>query len=186
MSGSPTAPSKEVRLNCYRENFAQFRHLNEQMNKIPPLAVTLTGGFWYVAVIVKNYGAGLSTETEALARFSLMVFSGVANLALILIAIRIRGVMMGYQNKLRDFAETEWPQSSNEKFLGFVDYSMISIYAVLMLAGACLSFAGAYILHWRATALPDWLGIVGPILVILFLFLLSWRLPRWLMHSTKT
>lgn len=81
--------SPEVRATCYKENFAQFRHLNEQMNKIPPFAVTLTGGFWYIAVIVSNYGEGLTGTSEALARFALMIFSGIANLALILIAVRI-------------------------------------------------------------------------------------------------
>ena len=30
----------------FDQNFQQYRMLNEQLNRIPPLAVTLTGGFW--------------------------------------------------------------------------------------------------------------------------------------------
>jgi hypothetical protein len=154
------------------------------MNRIPPLAVTLTGGFWYVAVIVSQYGDGLSAANEALARFALMIFAGIADLALILIAVRIRGVMMGYQVKLSAFAPSEWPVSSNEKILGFIDYSMISIYIVLMLAGSTLSFVGAFVLHWDGTGSPLWQGIVGTALIILTLLFLSWGIPRWLMRSS--
>ena len=52
---------------AFEQNFAQFRHLNDQMNRIPAFAVTLTGGFWYVAV-VSSYGQALGPVREHLAR----------------------------------------------------------------------------------------------------------------------
>lgn len=181
---TPSQRSDPQRQAIFEQFFAQYRHLNEQMNKIPTLAVTLTGGFWYVAVIVKDYGDGLSAETQALARFALMIFAGIANIALILIATRIRGVMSGYQDKLQAYAGSDWPSSFNQKlFFNRVDYSMISIYVSLMLAGAVLSIVGAFLLHWEATGLNIWKGIVGFAAALVLLFFFSWGLPKWLTRS---
>ena len=63
---------------AFDQNFEQFRHLNDQMNRIPAFAVTLTAGFWYVAV-VSDYGGTLGAVEEKLARFALMLFAGICD-----------------------------------------------------------------------------------------------------------
>jgi hypothetical protein len=59
---------------CYEQNFEQFRSLNEQMNRVPTIAVTLTGGLWFGAAVTQNM--------DLMIRFALLVFAGLANVAL--------------------------------------------------------------------------------------------------------
>ena len=39
---------------CYEQNFEQARSLNGQMNQVPVLAMTLTGGLWFAAGVTEN------------------------------------------------------------------------------------------------------------------------------------
>src|SRR5690606_10194529 len=72
----PAGSELEFAQTVFQQNFEQFRHLNAQMNRIPAFAVTLTGGFWYVAVVVESYGQSLDPMREQLARWALMIFAG--------------------------------------------------------------------------------------------------------------
>ena len=80
---------------CYEQNCEQARGLNNQMNRVPVLAMTLTGGLWFAAGVTEN----LYPEI----RFGLLVFSGFCNLALIAAALRIRDVFHSYLEKLEQF-----------------------------------------------------------------------------------
>jgi hypothetical protein len=119
---------------CYEQNFEQFRSLNEQMNRVPTIAVTLTGGLWFGAAVTQNM--------DLMIRFALLVFAGLANVALGLSCLRIRDVMQSYAEKIRAFNETSFASGRPARpTLGrFGDYSMIGIYAVLMVFAALLSW----------------------------------------------
>src|SRR5690606_11036982 len=80
---------------CYEQNFEQARSLNVQMNHVPVLAMTLTGGLWFAAGVTQ----GLPIDI----RFALLLFAGLCNLALALAVLRIRDVLESYLEKLEEF-----------------------------------------------------------------------------------
>lgn len=174
----PPDRSFEVAKAAFEQNFQQFRHLNDQMNTLPAFAVTLTGGFWYVAVVVANYGHALGVVEEHLARWGLMVFAGLCDLVLVCIAIRIRDVMADYLNRVRRF-EGEWWSERTPSLPFFRDYSMISMYAVLILAGTVLSWVGAFVLFWPA-AYPLWCGVLVVLGALFATGMLAYWIPKWL------
>ena len=168
----------EVAKAAFDQNFQQFRHLNEQMNRLPAFAVTLTGGFWYVAVVVSTYGHALSPVEEHLARWGLMVFAGLCDLMLVCIAIRVRDVMADYLDRVRRFEGVWWTERTPSLPI-FRDYSMISMYAVLILAGTVLSWTRAFVLFWPAE-LPLWWGILVAVCALLGTGASAYWIPKWL------
>ena len=163
----------------FEQNFEQFRHLNDQMNRIPAFAVTLTGGFWYIAVVVADYGNGLDSASEQIARWALMIFAGICNFALIGIAIRIRNVMSDYLDRVRRF-EGDWWTERTPTLPMFISYSMISLYSVLILAGGILSWAAAFVLFWPARTIFVGWGVLIVIGALAALFVCSYLISRWL------
>jgi hypothetical protein len=164
---------------AFDQNFLQFRHLNDQLNRVPTLAVTLTGGFWYVAVIQK-FPAGTEAHQEAIARFALMIFATIANLMLIQIAIRIRDVMSGYWKRIAEFMGVHAPEKAAPNRFVFGDYSMISMYATMMLAGALLSGIGAFVLFWPRTGLSFCVAAGSALAACVAIVVIANGLPRWL------
>jgi hypothetical protein len=51
------------------------------MNRVPTIAVTLTGGQWY--------GTAIAQGVDVFVRFGLLMFAGISNIALILSAYRV-------------------------------------------------------------------------------------------------
>jgi uncharacterized BrkB/YihY/UPF0761 family membrane protein len=146
---------------CYEQNFAQARSLNEQMNRVPVLAMTLTGGLWF--------GAGVTENLLSEIRFALLLFAGIGNIALILAALRIRDALESYFEKIRTFHEESFVSGMPKKpilpLLG--SYSMISIYCVLLLTASLLSFIGSFGFYWPASFhAPRWLGVVTLIVLL--------------------
>lgn len=181
VSGPEWDPRNESALErakaSFEQNFEQVRHLSNQMNRIPAFAVTLTAGFWYIAV-VSDYGNTLDPLKEELARFALMLFAGVCDLWLVFIAVRIRDVMADYLDRVKRFEGDWWSERSPSLFF-FRDYAMISIYSVLILAGTAFSWFGAFLLFWPSE-LSAWWGL-GALGVVLALSLFAaYHLPRWL------
>jgi len=80
---------------CYKQNFEQARSLNAQMNQIPTLAITLTGGLWFAA--------GLTERMQTPMRFGLLIFAGLCNIGLVLAILRVRDVFHSYLEGLRAF-----------------------------------------------------------------------------------
>lgn len=180
ISWEPPAGSEfEFAQIVFQQNFEQFRHLNAQMNRIPAFAVTLTAGFWYVAVVVENYGQSLDPTREQLARWALMIFAGLCNFALVSIAIRIRDVMDDYLNRVRRFEGTWWTERT-PSLPWFRDYSMISMYSVLIIAGGVLSWVGAFVLFWPTETIQVWWGMLSVIAVVATVLLFAYRIPRCL------
>lgn len=167
----------------FEQNFQQFRHLNEQMNRVPPFAVTLTGGFWYVATIQRFTGT-IAPEKEAIARFCLMIFAAITDLMLVFIAIRIRDVMKGYQDKITEFMGRWAPEDRPRSFLWYRDYAMISMYSTMMVAAAVVSVVGAFLLFLPQTGIPFWWAVAGVTLVFVGLIFISNGLPKWLTRRT--
>ena len=127
---------------CYQQNFEQARSLNTQMNRVPVLAMTLTGGLWFAAGIAENLHCAM--------RFSLLVFAGFCNLALIIAAIRIRDVIQSYLEKLKNFHPDSFVDGRSKDAMApcLNDYSMIVMFCVLMGIGSLLSFGGAFAFYW--------------------------------------
>jgi hypothetical protein len=156
---------------CYEQNFEQARSLNVQMNNVPVLAMTLTGGLWFGAGVTQN----LPTEI----RFALLLFAGLCNLALILAILRIRDVLESYLEKIKEFHPQSFasgrPVSPKIPWLG--SYSMISIYAALMFIGGIFSFFGAFWKYWPFE-LCRWLGVAALISILFVLYLILFRHGR--------
>ncbi|GAA0386966.1 hypothetical protein GCM10009093_12240 [Brevundimonas terrae] len=164
----------------FEQHFTQYRMLNEQLNRIPPFAVTLTGGFWYIAVVVASYGS-LTDELESLARCLVMTFAGLCNVMLVLIAIRVRDVMRAYEASLKTYAGTAWPDTTRGRVPLLGDYSMIAMYCTLILVGALLSFIAAIIIFWPQTNYPwCWyaLGLIVTVVCMIVGYVLLPKLGR--------
>lgn len=149
---------------CYEQNFQQARSLNGQMNQVPVLAMTLTGGLWFAAGVTENLYAEL--------RFGLLLFAGFCNIALILAALRIRDVFRSYLERIKQFHPESFASGKPEgpKVPQLGDYSMITIYCTLMAIGSVLSFAGALVFYWPF-GFGKWIGILALIVVFGALYL---------------
>lgn len=145
---------------CYEQNFEQARSLNEQMNRVPVLAVTITGGLWF--------GAGAVEGIDETIRFLLVFLAGVSNLALIFALTRIRDVFESYMEKVQAFHPDSYasgkPQEPKAPFLQ--GYSMITMYRLVMLIAALFSFAAAFMNYWPFEFEKCW-GIIA--LLVFFL-----------------
>jgi hypothetical protein len=127
---------------CFEHNTSQMRALNEQMTRVPPIAITLTGGLWFAASQVP--------ALDETIKFGLLIFAGIANVGLAFSCFRIRDVMQSYLEKIEEFAPAYFVSGrpKNPFLRGLSDYSMISIYASLMFAAAIMSFTGALTAYW--------------------------------------
>lgn len=145
---------------CYEQNFLQFRSLNEQMNRVPTIAVTLTGGLWY--------GAAIAQGVDVFVRFGLLMFAGISNVALILSAYRIRDVMSNYQEKLKEYDPDSYASGTpiTPSMPRFSNYSMISIYSALMGVTALFSFIGAFFFYSPFAGPIQWAGFVLTLWVV--------------------
>jgi hypothetical protein len=146
---------------CYEQNFQQARSLNEQMNRVPVLAMTLTGGLWF--------GAGVTENLLSEIRFGLLLFAGICNIALVLAVIRIRDAMQSYLEQIEKFHKESFASGKpkNPRMPKLGSYSMISIYSVLMLIASLLSFVGSFGFYWPASFHASrWLGVI--VLVLMF------------------
>lgn len=143
---------------CYEQNFEQARSLNIQMNRVPVLAMTLTGGLWFAAGITENL--------HCVMRFGLLVFAGCCNLALIAAALRIRDVFRSYLEKLREFHPDSFVDGKprQARVPRLKDYSMIGIYCALMGFGSLLSFGGALAFYWPFGS-GVWIGVVCSVVI---------------------
>lgn len=137
---------------CYEQNFEQARTLNSQMNQVPALAMTLTGGLWF--------GAGVTSDLPVEFRFALLLFAGLCDLALILAILRIRDVFESYLEKIEPFHPASFASGKpkNPKMPRLGSYSMISIYCTLIFVGAVFSFFGAYWKYWPFQT-GRWIGV---------------------------
>lgn len=150
---------------CYEQNFIQARTLNQQMNQVPTLSVTLTGGLWFAAGVSENLEIGI--------RFALLLFVGLCNIALVLAAIRIRDTFASYLEKIKEFHPPSFASGrpSDPKLPSLGDYSMISIYCSLMGVASLISFVGAFFIYWPFEQLNRWAGIsVLTVILLVFFF----------------
>ncbi len=144
---------------CYEQNFEQARSLNAQMNQVPVLAMTLTGGLWF--------GAGVTEKLPDEIRFALLMFAGLCNLSLILAVLRIRDVLESYLEKVQEFYPKGFASGkpTNPKLPWLGSYSMISIYCTLMLIAAFFSFFGAFWKYWPFVV-PRWAGVIALVVLL--------------------
>lgn len=154
---------------CYEQNFQQARSLNSQMNQVPVLAMTLTGGLWFAAGVTKDIAPEI--------RLFLLIFAGLCNLALILVTIRTRDVFHSYMERIKAFHPDRFASGkpSDPKVPALGDYSMISIYCALMFIAAVLSFSVAIFKFWPWPSVSPWIGAIGLtfVLIVLYDYLIS-------------
>lgn len=153
---------------CYQQNFEQARSLNVQMNQVPAWAMTLTGGLWF--------GAGVTDNLPTEIRFSLLVFAGLCNLALVLAVLRIRDVLESYLEKIKEFHPESFASGKprNPKLPWLGSYSMISIYSALMLIGGVFSFIGAFWKYWPFDT-NRWVGIALLLAILIAIYVTLFR-----------
>jgi len=165
-----TAPDRET--VCYQQNFEQMRSLNTQMNHVPVLAMTLTGGLWF--------GAGVTEDLDVEIRFALLLFAGLCNIALILTVVRIRDVLQSYLDKIKAYHPASFASGkpNSPKLPWLQGYSMILTYAALMMCGAALSFIGAFWKYWPFENFPRWIGILITLVVLAALYRAVFRRKR--------
>ena len=148
---------------CYEQNSEQARSLNVQMNQVPVLAMTVTGGLWFAAGTIEN--------VNSVVRFCLLMFAGGCNLALIASLLRIRDIFDSYLEKLKEFHPGSFadgkPGNARANFL--TDYSMVFIYCSLMGVGSLLSFCGALFYYWPFDG-GKWIGLSCTLVAIGALF----------------
>jgi hypothetical protein len=153
---------------CYVQNFEQFRSLNTQMNQVPVLAMTLTGGLWF--------GAGVTDHLDTEIRFALLMLAGLSNVALVLVVLRIRDVLECYLERIQAFHPPSFaggvPKQPRVPWLG--SYSMITIFCTLMLLAAAFSFVGAFSKYWPFT-ISLWWGVGGFSALLVFLYLVIFK-----------
>jgi len=120
------------------------------MNRVPTIAVTLTGGLWYAASIAQG--------VDTIIKFGLLVFAAISNIALTLSIYRIRDVMTSYLEKIKEYDPDSYtsgtPSIPTLPSLG--NYSMITIYSSLMAAAALLSLIGAFFFYSPFTGWSRW------------------------------
>lgn len=153
---------------CYEQNFEHARSLNAQMNQVPVLAMTLTGGLWF--------GAGVTSGLPPLFRFALLIFASLCDLALILAILRIRDVFESYLEKIKSFSPSSFadgtPAEPKMPWLG--SYSMISIYSALILLGALFSVFAAFWNYWPFS-FSVWWGVAIYAAVLAAIYALLFR-----------
>lgn len=146
----------------YEQNFRHASTLNDQLNRVPAIAMTLTGGLWF--------GAGVTEDIAAEIRFGLLLFAGFCDLGLVLIAFRTRDVLHSYLEKIEEYYPPAYASGRpSAPIIDFADYSMIATYCSLMLIGAGLSFLGAFFFYWPFS-LNKWLGIVLLFVLMIVLY----------------
>jgi hypothetical protein len=151
---------------CYEQNFQHARTLNAQMNQMPVLAMTITGGLWF--------GAGVTSNLPIEFRFALLIFASLCDLALILAILRVRDVFESYLEKIERFCPASFasgrPAKPKMRWLG--SYSMISIYCALILLGALFSAVAAFWKYWPF-AFSAWFGVCAYVAILALIY---WRL----------
>ncbi len=153
---------------CYEQNFQHARTLNAQMNQVPVLAMTLTGGLWF--------GAGVTSNLPTLFRFALLIFASLCDLALIFATLRIRDVFESYLEKISVFCPSSFAsgQPANPKMPWLGSYSMISIYCALILLAAIFSVVAAFSNYWPF-AFSVWCGVATYVAVLAVIYALLFR-----------
>lgn len=146
---------------CYEQNFQQARSLNEQMNRVPTLSITLTGGLWF----------GAAQNIAVQIQFTLLLLAGIANFALVLVAYRIRDVLQSYFEQIKAFHEPSYADGRPSKpILGrFGSYSMITVYCLLMFLAGSMSIVGAFFFYWPFS-FSRWLGFLITIVMLIVMF----------------
>lgn len=79
----------------FEHNGEQVRHLNAQMNHVPILSITLTGGLWYAAGSME----AISPELK----FYLLLFASFCNICLVLVCFRVRDVLASCLERIQQF-----------------------------------------------------------------------------------
>ncbi|WP_193174102.1 hypothetical protein [Oricola nitratireducens] len=152
---------------CYQQNFEQARNLNNQMNNLPTISMTLTGGLWFAA--------GVTEVLDDQIRFWLLILSGYCNILLIFSLFRIRDVFESYLERIKAFNPESFASGrpGNPKIGWLGKYSTITMYSYLMLFAAGASFIFAMLKYWPFAGLPKGAGFFIVALSIILLRILS-------------
>lgn len=84
----------EREVASFTHNSEHLRHLNSQMNHVPIISITLTGGLWYAESL-----DAASYDTK----FLLLIFAAICNVCFIAICLRIRDVLQSCLEHIESF-----------------------------------------------------------------------------------
>jgi len=159
----------EIDIVVYEQNFEQVRAINSQLNNIPVIAITITGGLWFAA--------GLSSNTKDEIRFLLLILSSYFNLVMIVALFRMRDVFQSYLEIIEELHPIQKKQGRtlNARLKFLKGYSLVSLYSMMLFMAAIAAHVAAYIFYWKFS-MHFIIGVfitVLPILSIIFLSLLK-------------
>lgn len=144
----------------FEHNSDQVRHLNAQMNHVPILSITLTGGLWYAAGSMDGVAGDL--------KFYLLLFASFCNFCLVFVCFRVRDVLESCLERIQQFhPETFADGRPALPILGKFSRSnsMIITYTLLILTAAFLSFVVACIHYWPFS-ICKWWGVSIPVVFV--------------------
>jgi len=87
-----TTPLAEAEI--YKRLSDDFRALNAILWQLPPIMITITGGLWFAAATFK---------VSPSAQSGILLFAAVANALMIAAMFRLRIVILGLQEQIRDY-----------------------------------------------------------------------------------
>lgn len=163
MTSSPATEFEREKV-CYTENSQHARALNAQLNAIPALAVTITGGLWL--------GAAATQSIVEPVQFALLILAGLGDIVLALAVFRVRNVLETYLEVLQAFHPPSFPaeQPSEVLFASLNRFSMVKMYCGLIVIAAIGSFVGAFGLYWPFAS--KWM--LPGVLALVLIMIASW------------
>lgn len=127
---------------AFEQNYEQLRSVNNHLNNLPTLAITITGGLWFAAGTIDSAGNEI--------KFMLLVLSSYYNIALIIAMIRVRDIFQSYLELIKNFTPAQILQGFPERpqMSLFKGYSMVMIYSSMMVSTAFSSLFIAFKFYW--------------------------------------
>lgn len=138
MSTGPSSNEFEREKIAFQENASHLRALNQFLWQVPIIAMTLTGGLWY--------GAAMLKEAEDY-KFALLLFCGLSDLTLIVILWRTRFVFEAILEKTKAFHSDTVigkiaPTVPGFRWMG--SYTVVGSFSFLLAIAGAMSIWGAF------------------------------------------
>jgi hypothetical protein len=122
---------------AFQENASHLRALNQFLWQVPIIAMTLTGGLWY--------GAAMLKEADDF-KFALLLFCGLSDLILIVILWRTRFVFEAILEKTKTFHSDTVVVKVAPKVSGFSwmgPFTVVGCFSFLLAIAGAMSIWGA-------------------------------------------
>lgn len=163
--------SFEKELASFSHNSEHLRHLNSQMNHVPIISISLTGGLWYAVSL-----DAASENTQ----FLLLIFAAICNVCFIAICLRIRDVLQSCLEQIESFHPGSFANGQPAvPILGLKNkgHLMISSYTFMMFIAAIISYFTAFNEYWQYGY-----KLCSASIIFFILVLVSWLFYTFVQH----